>query len=184
MDNGAYKKGELAKEILRMIAAGIIIPASFAMPNLPIILAPLIKNQKNKRSIIKSIDFLKRNDFILVIEKEKKQILTISHKGKKKILEFNLDNIQIKKPRKWDGYWRIVIFDIPEKKKKAREALRGRLAAMNFFQMQKSCFIYPYECRDEIEFISNIFNIKKYIKVITAIKFDGEDDLKNNFKLV
>ena len=28
---------------------------------------------------------------------------------------------------KWDGEWRIVIFDIPEKFKKAREALKVKI---------------------------------------------------------
>ena len=38
--------------------------------------------------------------------------------GEKKALKFKLDEMEIKKPAKWDGEWRIVIFDIPERFKK------------------------------------------------------------------
>jgi len=46
----------------------------------------------------------------------------LSLSGKKRILRYDLDNMKIKKPLKWDGYWRIVVFDIPEDEKR-REAL-------------------------------------------------------------
>ena len=56
-----------------------------------------------------------------------------------------------------DGEWRIVIFDIPEKFKKAREALRMKLKELGFLELQKSVFIFPYECEDEINFIVEVF---------------------------
>jgi hypothetical protein len=142
-----YQKGELAKEILLMIAVGLAIPAAILMPSIPIALKPLLraltKRFKLKKSaqFVRSVTYLKRRRLVSIAEKDGQQILTLSEDGKKRLLQYDLDNIAIKKPRKWDGYWRLVLFDIPEKQKIGREALRGKLNQLGFYQLQKSCFI-------------------------------------------
>ena len=60
--------------------------------------------------------------------------------------------MKIRKPAKWDGKWRIVVFDIPENLRSIRQALREHLCRLQFYQLQKSVFVLPYECGDEIEF--------------------------------
>ena len=94
-----------------------------------------------------------------------------------------LDKIEIKKPRKWDGYWRLVLFDIPEKKKVGREALWSKLKQLGFYQLQKSCFIYPFDCRSEIDFISEIFEVAPYINFILAMELEGASQLAKYFNL-
>ena len=56
----------------------------------------------------------------------------------------------------------MVIFDIPEKKKKAREALRQKLKDLNMVKLQDSIWVTPYPCEDEIAFIKSIFNLSDY----------------------
>ncbi|MCH7763134.1 MAG: hypothetical protein IIB95_05255, partial [Candidatus Marinimicrobia bacterium] len=62
--------------------------------------------------------------------------------------------------------WRIVIFDIPEKRKKARDAINLKLKELGFHPIQKSTFIFPYECRNEIDFVAEHFFVRKYINYI------------------
>jgi len=181
-----HKRGELAKQILLMVAAGLFIPAAFAFPKLPSVLLPLIKSFSKKLrtqnyAIAKSITYLKRRRLVSVVEKDGQQILMLSEYGKKRVLQFDLDKIIIKKPKKWDGWWRLVIFDIPEECKQGREALREKLKKLGFFQLQKSCFVYPYECKDEIDFITEIFDISSYINFIMAKSIEGEEQLKKYF---
>ena len=47
--------------------------------------------------------------------------------------------------QKWDGFWRIVIFDIPERKRRARDGLRNQLKKMGFGKLQSSTYISPYD---------------------------------------
>ena len=77
----------------------------------------------NQRTLYKAIRKLYQSQMIDYKE-DKKGIatITLSLSGKKRILRYDLDNMKIKKPLKWDGYWRIVVFDIPEDEKR-REAL-------------------------------------------------------------
>ena len=46
--------------------------------------------------------------------------------------------MKINIPPKWDGFWRIVIFDVPEKFKKARNALSKKIKDLGLFPLQKA----------------------------------------------
>ena len=60
--------------------------------------------------------------------------LVITEAGKLQAIRFNIDVMEIKKPRHWDGQWRAVLFDIPEKKRRARDTLRDKLRDLGFFE--------------------------------------------------
>lgn len=86
----------------------------------------------------------------------------------------------------WDKKWRILIFDIPTKPKiynQAREALRRKIKGLGFYQMQKSVWVYPYECEDEILFIAELFQVQKHIEIITAEKLLHAEAIKRKFGL-
>ena len=110
--------------------------------------------------------------------------IVLTKEGQKKALKFKLDEMEIKKPPKWDGEWRIVIFDIPERFKKAREALRMKLKELGFLELQKSVLVFPYECEDEINFIMEVFLIRPFVRFIRAKSFTNEEQLKIKFNLV
>ena len=184
-----HLRGELAKDILMTIAGGEVIPATFLMPILPKALKPLLGilsrkySAKRRANFIKSLSYLERKRLVSIAEKEGQQILTLSEDGKKRVLHFNLDQMAIKKPRRWDGYWRVVIFDIPERKKQGREALRSKLKQLGFHQLQKSCFIHPFDCRSEIDFISEVFEVSPFVNLIVAKEIDGTTHLRKVFGL-
>jgi hypothetical protein len=184
-----HNRGELAKEILLVIAAGVAIPAALLMPNIPIALRPLLKllssecHTSQTQNFTSSMSYLKRKRLVSLAEKDGQQILTLSEAGKKRVLQFNMDQIEIARPRKWDWNWRIVIFDIPEKRKRGREALRRKLRQLGFHQLQKSCFIHPFDCRSEIDFISEIYEVSPYVNFIVAREVEGAKELLKLFNL-
>jgi len=96
---------------------------------------------------------------------------------------FSIDLIEIKKPKKWDGKWRLVMFDIPMRFTKGREALRYYLKKLNFFQFQKSAWIYPYPCEDEIIFVADFFGVEKCVEVLTTESILRDEKLKKHFHL-
>ncbi len=52
--------------------------------------------------------------------------------------------------RKWDGKYRLVIFDIPEKKRNARNWLRAELYMLEYSQLQMSVFIGKHPLTENI----------------------------------
>ena len=107
----------------------------------------------------------------------------LSEQGKKKALTYQIDEIKIRLMKKWDGKWRIVLFDIPEKHKKARDALARVLKNAGFITFQKSVFIHPFECKDEVDFVIEFLNIRPFVRLITATQIDNELHLKHQFNL-
>ncbi|KKS75569.1 MAG: hypothetical protein UV48_C0009G0002 [Candidatus Azambacteria bacterium GW2011_GWA2_42_9] len=77
-----------------------------------------------------------------------------------------------------------MVFDIPEKHKKAREAIRECLNNLGFYKFQKSVFVLPFECSDEIDFITEYFNVRSYVRLILAETMDNELHLKKIFNLL
>ncbi|KKW11619.1 MAG: Transcriptional regulator, PaaX family protein [Parcubacteria group bacterium GW2011_GWA2_49_9] len=107
--------------------------------------------------------------------------LTLSEKGRKKALTYDIVRMKIPVPSRWDRLWRIVSFDVPEDEKSARDSLREHLFRLGFYELQKSVFIYPYECLSEIQFIAGLYNVGKYIRYILAVHIDNEKMLKDFF---
>ncbi len=109
--------------------------------------------------------------------------MTLSEHGRKQILRFELDQLVIKPPARWDKKWRLVIFDIPEKIKLAREALRDKLKDLGFFELQRSVWVFPYSCHDEINFIVEVFDIRQHVRLVEAEYITNEAELLLRFDL-
>lgn len=107
----------------------------------------------------------------------------LTEKGKKRALTFNFGTMKIKVPEIWDGFWHIVIFDIPEKYKVARLSLRDKLLDLGFFQYQKSVYIFPYACQDEVDFISQFFKVGRYVRCGILKHITNEAELLLQFNL-
>ena len=83
----------------------------------------------------------------------------------------------------WDKKWRLVVFDVVEKNKKAREMIRRILKQMGFFQFQKSVFINPFRCEKEIKYLREVLGVPHAIKYLRADKVENEVELKKIFNL-
>ncbi len=109
--------------------------------------------------------------------------ITLTRAGKEKTLVYQLDSLHLKKPKRWDGKWRLVMFDIPHAHKKARDAFRKKLRDLHFYPIQKSVFLSPFPCEDEIDFLASIFDVQDYILLMYVSNFEGEKKLKNHFEI-
>ncbi|MBI2023859.1 hypothetical protein HYT00_00465 [Candidatus Giovannonibacteria bacterium] len=133
-------------------------------------------DQKELQSLIRKFKILK------YIQIDNKRII-LTEKGRVRNLWYIFKQLKLPSNKRWDKKWRMVLFDIPEQRKKARDALRKKLKDIGFLEFQKSIFIYPYFCRDEINFIINFFNISDYVYYIEA-PISPDDDLRKKFKLI
>jgi hypothetical protein len=127
--------------------------------------------------------YLRSNELIEEIFVGDIKSVIITERGLSRIIKADIENLKFPKHKKWDGKWRIVLFDIPESHKPARDALKNKLKDLGFKQLQKSAYIYPYECLDEIEKIRCFYNIRPYTFLITASHIEGDKKLKQIFKL-
>lgn len=107
----------------------------------------------------------------------------LTEKGEELAFQFNFDEMEIKKPIVWDGKWRAVLYDIPEKRKKAREAIRKKLNDLGFHELQKSVFVHPFPCKDQIDFIVEFFEIRNFVHYGEIANLSNDARLKIYFGL-
>jgi len=111
--------------------------------------------------------------------------IVISQSGKKLVQKYNLENMKIDKPKNWDGQWRIVIYDIPQKFRKASDAFRRKIRELGMYQLQKSIWVYPYECSKELDFLCAVYEIpfNECILYFKTKELPKEKEIKHFFGL-
>ena len=179
-------KRDTKQKVLLLLSAGV----ALSMARTPRNYFKILKNMP------KEWEKIKRNRLYRVVKefyqerlvsfKENKEgfaEIVLTKEGENKALRFKIDEMEIKKPAKWDGQWRIVIFDIPDRFKKAREALRNKLKDLGFIKLQESVFVFPYECEDEINFIMEVFLIRPFVRFMRVRSFTNEEQIRVNFGL-
>lgn len=179
-------KSETKQKILLLLIAGITLGFSRSPKNYFKILEGVAKEWKEieRNKLVRAVREFYNERIVDYKEKEDGTVeIVLTKDGRQKALKYQIDEIKIKKPDKWDGKWRMVIFDIPEKKKKAREALREKLKELGFKELQKSVFIYPFECENEIDFIVEVFEIRPYVRYMVVDSFTNEEQFRLKFKL-
>ena len=179
-----YEKGELTKEILVCIANGGLLLACLAMPGLTKII-PLFspKNTSEQYRINRVLKNLHKNRLVSIYTKDGKDVVEITKTGKKRVLKYNFDDMNLDVPKKWDGYWRIVMFDIPQSKKRARDSISRKIRQLGLYPIQKSVFVSPYVCKNEIDFIGEFFDVRDHIIYIKAKEIEGVRKLKEHFSI-
>ena len=167
----------LTEKLLAALYGGAAIGLALIFPHIGIVYREFKKEQweeARRRGILQStIKRLEKQSLISWGEIDGETRLTLTDGGKKKVLQFKMDNIQILKPKKWDGLWRVVVFDIPEAKSKARRIFRKKLKELEFKQLQKSVFVSRYHCKDEVDFLRHILEISRYVHYIVATEIYG-----------
>lgn len=128
--------------------------------------------------------YMKRKGYIRIEEKNHQIYISLTAEGRKRAGKYMIDELNIKKPKKWDGKWRVVVFDIPNATRIIRDALRGKLIELGFYKIQQSIWVFPYECQKEIALLREFFGLKAaQLQLIRAEKIEDEYKLKKIFRL-
>ena len=121
-----------------------------------------------------------------LLKKGYNNILTLTDKGAGQALSAFIEAESIlhkKGNQRWDGGWRMVFFDIPEKKREYRDYLRKILKLVGFHEFQRSIWVYPYPVPAFLKDLMFEKNIKPHVRFITTSYVDDDRDLRIIFGL-
>jgi|SRR3989344_2749124 len=186
MDQKTKRLGTTQRKILLLLGAGLALGLTRSPKRHWWIIKQIPREWKkvNRQALERAINSLYTSH--LVQEKHNKDgttTLVLNDKGKQRALRFNIDKMEIKKPAKWDRKWRVVMFDIPEKLRRLRDSLRLHFREIGLIELQKSVFVYPYPCSQEIEFILEFYNARRHVRFVLAENIDNELHLAHKFNL-
>lgn len=174
------KQQEVAKTII--IALGIVgvVSVVAVAPGLGKII-PLLQKVDTRRINQEVSRLYKRGLVEIVKRKNGVEEIRLTKKGKDMLSQYSIDQLKVEKPSKWDGKWRVVIFDIPVAKNKSRELLRRKMKQLGFYKLQNSVFVHPYPCLEVVEFIREYFGVKAEVEYIEAENLESQNKLINHF---
>ena len=175
----------IKEKILLLLMGGVAFGCSITPGKQRRVLKTISREWKklNKKELSDGIKYLYKLGLIEKEETGKGFInINLTKKGRFRALNLQLENIKNKND-KWDEKWRMVSFDIPEKYKAGRNALRHKLKRIGFCELQKSVLVTPYKCEKEILSLVNYFELEKYVRLGVLDYIDNENTLKKAFKL-
>jgi|SRR3989344_2180249 len=184
-----------AKFVLATLVAGPLLVVGAIIPNLSrafastgrsqdIVITREKKRKYSDKQLRYTLYYLRKQKYISILKKKDgKATISLTVRGRRRVKKFAIDMVKISHKKKWDGLWRVVLFDIPIKRNGVRTIFRNRLKAWGFFQLQKSVWVFPYECEDELLYIAHLFDMEEYIEIITTKHLLYEASIKRYFKL-
>lgn len=111
------------------------------------------------------------------------KFLRVTQKGEARLRQLELYDYKLKKPRRWDKKWRLLIFDIREERKSLRDKIRRTLISIGFARLQDSVWVYPYDCEDLITLLKADFRVGKDVLYIIADAIENDHQLRKQFGL-
>jgi len=108
-------------------------------------------------------------------------IYEITRVGADRLEQLSLKQL-VTNSKDWDGKWRLVIFDIPESARRAREQIRRLLKELGFQQLQLSVWIHPLPCLDYFKDIQKAYGIREHLFLIQAGKIEVPSEIIKKFE--
>ncbi|MDP2594058.1 MAG: hypothetical protein Q8P36_01845 [bacterium] len=169
------RQGQLRMAILFAVGATAAIAVATIAPNAVLTLKRVKLDARLRYHTKTVLGRLTQDGEVEFVERDGKKYARLTEKGERK-LELYKEKLRLAgKPRKrWDGNYRLVIFDIPEKRKRVRERIRHEMREVGFLRVQDSAWVYPYDCEAFIALLKAELHIGKDVlyAVIASIEHD------------
>ena len=177
------KMGKIQKAILGTVAVAGILGIAMVAPNALQALKIFGFGKGISRSQINSVSNSRQRLVKAGMLEYEGKFLKLTEKGKKILEKIEKQNYKINIPRKWDKKWRVIIFDIKEERKSLRNKVRYTLINIGFMCLQKSVWIYPYDCEDLINLIKSDFKVGKDILYMIVDRVENDKKIMEHFGL-
>lgn len=179
----------IVDSILKLLIGGGAITTMVVLPNSGLMFDKPLRvffNKMDKRArereMRRVLSYMKKQNLITLAGDDYEHGIRVTKAGKDRARRANFERLAIAKPKRWDGKWRIVFFDIPESYKVSRDALTFKLKRMGFLQLQRSVWIHPFACRNEVETVTLHFSLNRYITYIETEFIENQKALIKRFK--
>ncbi len=112
-----------------------------------------------------------------------RNVFRLTDRGVRRALTEAYRNLKITIPEQWDGIWRMILFDVSEKHKWERDEFSKKLRELGFFRMQRSVYVIPHPCREEVRFLSSLYSIEQHVRIAETRAIEHDADLREYFSV-
>ncbi len=167
--------------VLKFVAMLGAVGTALVIPNAAIGVKAFLDAEKNIQRRAKLKKHLMRLDSegVIILSGD---VVTLTKKGKELLGFVQLDQLHVE-ISEWDKIWRVVTYDVPITSNKYRDAFRKAIEGIGFIQIQKSVFIFPYECKEEVAIAAQICHVAQYVLYMHAQDVPNATKLMKRFHL-
>lgn len=175
------RRGEIQKLILNSVKVAGILSIGLVAPQVIGAMGKLglIPNKRQNEIVRSSTSKLVKKGLLSYTDGR----YQLTQNGEKILRQWEFHDYKIKRPRKWDKKWRVIIFDIPEKKRKVRDQIRNLFVSAGFCRLQDSVWVYPYDCEDIIGLLKTDFGVGKDLLYMIVDEIENDQHLREEFNL-
>ena len=122
------------------------------------------ERKRRKKQFRQFINYLKKSGYIKIKNLKEEKGILLTSKGTQRALKAKYKlNLKFKKRK--DKKWIMVIFDVPEKKRKDRNYFRRFLFSLGFQKLQQSVWVSPFDVYKDVEKTIRINSLDKFVRI-------------------
>ena len=143
------------------------------------------EDAKDRYALTRSIKNLSEAGLVEEIETAQSSFLRLTAEGRQKLRNIKLSNPKSLVDTRWDGYWRMIILDLPESRKSERDSIRYILKKAGFQCMKNSVWVSPFPLEHLFMNIKTDMNLEDEIMIVVTQSIDPvtEKSLLESFGL-
>lgn len=166
------------------VGVGMIVMAPNAVRLLKYVEKAIGPSPRLKRRVSQKYSELIKQGIFRRIATQNGSRLELTEKGMKIAEELvKRDEVRPVKQKKWDQKWRIIMFDVWERRRRVRDELRETLKEIGFVKVQDSAWAYPYPCEKLLIFLRTHLKLGPSILYVVADEIEHDEKLRKHFNL-
>ena len=180
------KKENIQKAVLGALAVSGSVALAMLAPNVFQML-PGIMGKKRYKLAFQARTAAARlavKGHIRFVEKDGKKRIEITEAGKRAYaVEAQKAQLAAMRGKRWDKRWRLVMFDIPQRRRRDRDHLRSVVRECGFLRLQDSVWIFPYDCEELVTLLKADMKIGKDVLYAIVETIENDSWIKKHFGL-
>lgn len=185
IEAGARKKRR-NRNLQRALLLAIGLAGMMAIGAIP---APQLFNQKRVDARLRYkakslLTRLKQKGEVEFVEQDGKAYARLTEYGEQ-VFAFMKEKMRLTsmKPKRWDKRYRLIMFDVPEKRKHTRDLLRKEVREAGFLRIQDSSWLYPYDCEEFVALLKANLHIGKDVLYAVVEEIEHDAWIRKHFNL-
>lgn len=141
---------------------------------------------KNRQRFSNMFSYMKKRGYIEIESRKGDVHIRLTPVGRKRarhgygrVLE-----MQSSRPAKWDGKWRVILFDVPTSERIKRDAFRKLIKRLGAMMIQKSVWVYPFDCSGHIALLKSFFELDgDQVKLLLTDSIGNDRAMQKHFRI-
>ena len=182
-NKGRMRRTKINKAVIAVVAAAGLVAVAAVAPNAVALFAKIGTLSQQRRQARTALGRMIQKGYLSVEERGGEKCVRLTEKGERFAALMNDGALAPRKPTRWDGKWRIVMYDLREPAKTLRARMRELLLGFGFYPLQKSVWVYPYDSEDFIGILKHELRLGGNVIYVIADEIESDESLRRHFGL-